>query len=170
MKLRRATSDDIARLEHWDEQPHVQACYGEDDGDWPWAEEIDRQDAYQEIFLGEVDGRPVGVVVIIDPANEPSHYWGDIEPGLRAIDIWLGEASDLNRGFGTRLMTLAIEHCFAVSSVHGIVIDPLLSNVDALRFYKRLGFVEEGVRVFESEPCQVCRLSRAAWDQSAPKL
>jgi aminoglycoside 6'-N-acetyltransferase len=34
----------------------------------------------------------IGFVQIIDPAREESHYWGDAPGGLRAIDIWIGEA------------------------------------------------------------------------------
>mgnify|MGYP003467119708 CR=1 FL=1 len=36
---------------------------------------------------------------IIDPALEESHYWGDIGPDLRAIDIWIGSPGDLGRMF-----------------------------------------------------------------------
>jgi RimJ/RimL family protein N-acetyltransferase len=73
-------------------------------------------------------GRPIGFVQIIDPAREESHYWGDCEPNLRAIDIWIGEADCLNKGYGTQMMRLAIERCFADPSVTAILIDPLASN------------------------------------------
>lgn len=167
MDLRRATLADIPMLEDWDRQPHVIACYGADSGDWPWAEEIAKQGDYQEIFIGLDAGRPVGVVVIIDPAREPSHYWGDVGDGLRAIDIWLGAATDLGRGLGGQLMRQAIDHCFSDDRVDAILIDPLKSNHAARRFYRRLGFVEEGERVFEVETCLVHRLTRSAWHAAA---
>jgi aminoglycoside 6'-N-acetyltransferase len=37
------------------------------------------------------------MIQIIDPAQEETHYWGDVEAELRAIDIWIGEESDLDR-------------------------------------------------------------------------
>ena len=100
---------------------------------------------------------------IIDPELEESHYWGEIEPNLRAIDIWIGDASDLGRGHGTEMMRLAIERCFAPPEVSAILIDPLVSNADAHRFYERLGFRRIERRMFEDDDCYVSRLERAAW-------
>jgi aminoglycoside 6'-N-acetyltransferase len=108
----------------------------------------------------EVDGRPVGVMQIIDAAREETHYWGDAEPNLRAIDIWLGEASDLGRGYGTQMMKLAIDRCFADPKVTAILIDPLASNTRAHRFYERLGFKPVGRRMFGTDDCVVYRLGR----------
>jgi ribosomal protein S18 acetylase RimI-like enzyme len=59
---------------------------------------------------------------------------------LRAIDIWIGEAADLGRGYGTRMMRHALERCFADPAVKAVLIDPLASNTRARRFYERLGF------------------------------
>lgn len=56
---------------------------------------------------------PIGFIQIIDPAREDSHYWGDCPTGLRAIDIWIGEEAYLGQGFGTDMMRLAIDRCFA---------------------------------------------------------
>ena len=63
-------------------------------------------------MIAELDGRPIGFVQIIDPAREESHYWGDAPGGLRAIDIWVGEADDLGKGYGTEIMKLALVRCF----------------------------------------------------------
>ncbi len=61
-------------------------------------------------------------------------------------------------------MTLAIEKCFADPSVHTILIDPLKSNEDAHRFYKRLGFEFVEKRLFnEDEECYVFELKRSFW-------
>ena len=58
-------------------------------------------------------------VEVIDPADEESHYWGEIERNLRAIDIWIGEEADLGRGYGTQMMALALDRCFADPAVSG---------------------------------------------------
>jgi aminoglycoside 6'-N-acetyltransferase len=64
-----------------------------------------------------------------------------LAPGLRAIDIWIGEEDYLGRGLGTEMMRMAISRCFADPSVvDGILIDPMASNDCARRFYERLGF------------------------------
>ena len=99
LKLRKATLDDVPILEDWDERPHVRFATGsdpddapeEDDEDWEWDDMIARDPDWLLILIAEVAGRPIGVVQIINPETEESHYWGDCGPGLRAIDIWIGE-------------------------------------------------------------------------------
>jgi aminoglycoside 6'-N-acetyltransferase len=102
-------------------------------------------------------------MLIIDPHEEPTHYWGVVEPDLRAIDIWIGRAQDLGRGYGAQMMRLAIDACFAEPRVTAIVIDPLASNVRAHRFYRRLGFQPIERHTFGEDDCLVHRLERAVW-------
>ena len=59
------------------------------------------------------------------------------------------------------MMTQAIERCFAAREVTAILIDPLATNTDAQRFYRRLGFEEVGPRRFGEDDCTVMRLARA---------
>jgi aminoglycoside 6'-N-acetyltransferase len=161
MKLRPAHIGDLELLTHWDKQPHVIAADPNDD--WNWAEELQRSPSWREQLIAEEKGEPIGFIQLIDPALEESHYWGDVPSGLRAIDIWIGEASNLNKGYGTMMMQLAIERAFANEAVNAILIDPLASNVRAQRFYERLGFrfIEE--RLFGSDLCKVYRLDRQEW-------
>jgi aminoglycoside 6'-N-acetyltransferase len=102
----------------------------------------------------------VGFVQIIDPAEEESHYWGEVSNYLRAIDIWIGVADYLGQGIGTTIMRLAIERCFLSPQVNAIIIDPLASNVRAHRFYQRLGFKPQGRRLFGDDDTLVHRLER----------
>jgi aminoglycoside 6'-N-acetyltransferase len=157
--LRPATLGDLELLRHWDEQPHTVASDPNDD--WGWEIELARNPPWREQLIAEVDGRPVGFLQIIDPAEEDSRYWGDAPPNLRAIDIWIGEASDLNRGYGTAMMRLAIARCFAAPEVTAILIDPLASNTAAHRFYERLGFRFVERRQFGGDDCFVYRLERS---------
>jgi aminoglycoside 6'-N-acetyltransferase len=158
ISLRPATEADVALLRHWDEQPHVIAADPNDD--WGWEDELRWDPDWREQFIAELDGRPIGFIQIIDPAREESHYWGEIEPNLRAIDIWIGEAADLSKGYGTTMMQMAIAHCFSDPSVNAILIDPLASNTRARRFYERLGFYWVEYRRFGHDDCAVYRLDR----------
>ena len=162
--LRPANIDDLALLRHWDEQPHVVASDPNDE--WGWETELAKNPPWREQLIAELDGRPLGFVQIIDPQAEESHYWGESEPHLRAIDIWIGEARDLNRGYGTEMMRLAIERCFAAPDVAAIIIDPLASNTRAHRFYERLGFEYVEQRSFGADDCFVYRLTRAKWNET----
>jgi aminoglycoside 6'-N-acetyltransferase len=172
IKLRRAVPADRDLLAYWDTKPHVLAATHDawapdlDDDDFLWQIELRRDPDWRELLIGEADGRPVGFVQIIDPAEEDSHYWGDIGANLRAIDIWIGEEADLGRGYGTVMMRLALERCFAGPAVSAVLIDPLASNVRAHRFYERLGFTRIGRRFFGVDDCFVYRLDREAWQQA----
>ncbi len=159
--LRDATVADLPLLERWDEDPDV--IDSDSNDEWHWADELARTPPWREQLVIEADGVPVGFVQIIDPEIEETHYWGDCGPGLRAIDIWIGEAEHRGRGIGGEAMRLAIARCFAPPEVTAILIDPLVSNVDAIRFHERLGFAFVERRQFGADDCHVMRLERAVW-------
>ena len=161
--LRLATLADAALLRRWDREPDVAASSGDDDSQ-DWEAELPRAVPWREFLIAEADGRPVGVLQIIDPAEEESHYWGaGVAPDLRAIDIWIGAAADRGRGLGTQIMHAALARCFADARVPAVLIDPLESNTRARRFYERLGFRAVGPRRFGNDDCIVYRLDRADW-------
>jgi aminoglycoside 6'-N-acetyltransferase len=162
VNLRPAGLADVPLLRYWDTKAHVIAATGTD-GDIDWAMEISRRPDWGEWLIAELDGRPIGALQIIDPEREETHYWGEVEANLRAIDIWIGEEDDLGRGYGTQMMKLALARCFADTAVSAILIDPLASNMRAHRFYERLGFRQIGRRVFGDDDCLVYRLERKAW-------
>lgn len=162
MRLRPAGPADLALLQRWDEAPHVVASDPNDD--WGWETDLARSPDWREQLIAELDGRPIGFVQIIDPAREESHYWGACEANLRAVDIWLGEEADLGRGYGTIIMRLALQRCFADPAVTAVIIDPLASNTRARRFYERLGFRFVERRWFGADDCAVYRLERRDWN------
>lgn len=191
LTLRLATLGEVALFERWDREPHVIAATSDDPDagqafeDAVWRDELaapspesfylvaevcEDAGAIKEQAPGDFSAglkarlRPIGAMQIIDPALESTHYWGDIEPNLRALDIWIGERADLGRGFGSMMMYNAVTQCFDQPEVAAIVIDPLASNVRAHRFYQRLGFRPVGRRLFNGEDdCLVHRLDRKAW-------
>ncbi len=158
IRLRPATLEDLPLLQHWDEQPHVIASDPNDD--WDWESELLRNLDWREQLVAELDGRPIGFVQIIDPAREETHYWGDVPENLRAIDIWIGEATDTGKGYGTEMMRLALDHCFSDERVTAVLIDPLASNTAAHRFYERLGFQFVEERRFGEDDTFVYRMER----------
>lgn len=158
LTLRAARTSDAPLLRRWDDEPAVLAS--DPDDDWQWEAELARAPDWRAQLIAELEGRPIGFVQIIDPAREESHYWGAVAPHLRAIDIWIGEADCRGRGFGTRLMRMALARCFADPRVEAVLIDPLWDNRDARRFYERLGFRLIERRRFGPSDCAVYRLAR----------
>jgi aminoglycoside 6'-N-acetyltransferase len=165
--LRLATGADAPLLRQWDELPHVLAS--DPDDEWNWEVELPRTPHWREQLMAELDRRPIGFVQIIDPAREESRYWGDCASNLRAVDIWIGPADCLGRGYGTQMMRLALARCFADPAVTGVLIDPLADNIRAIRFYQRLGFRPVGPRSFGDSHCLVHEIDRHSWLASHPQ-
>lgn len=167
VSLRPATLADATLLRHWDQQPHLIAAKGKED--WAWEIELNKTPDWREQLVAEINGRPIGYVQVIDPAREDSHYWGDVPSGLRAIDIWIGEAGDLGKDYGTNMMQLALARCFADATVTAVLVDPLASNTRAHRFYERLDFQFVECRRFGDDECFVYRLEKSQYIQTLEK-
>ncbi len=156
--LRPATLDDLDLVKYWDTKEHVIAS--DPDDQWNWEIELSRNPDWREQFIAELNHEPIGFMQIIDPLLEETGYWGKVAPNKKAIDIWIGEEENLNKGYGTKMMQLAIAICFSDKTVDGILLDPLKSNTKAHRFYKRLGFEFVTERNFDGNICHVYKLKR----------
>jgi aminoglycoside 6'-N-acetyltransferase len=168
LKLRPVTVDDAQLLKSWDEKPHIIKSNPNDK--WDWNEELRNPPPGMKQWIAGAGGRPIGFLQIMDPALDESRYWGNTGEGYRAIDIWIGEESELGKGYGTKMMKLAVERCFSVQDVHTILIDPLASNTKAHRFYERLGFQFVEKRRFGQDECFVFKLERSTWAElSSPE-
>jgi aminoglycoside 6'-N-acetyltransferase len=157
--LRSATIDDLELVKYWDKKQHIIDC--DPDDEWNWEIELNRQPEWREQLVAEYNGEPIGFLQIIDPFLEETHYWGNIEPNKRAIDIWIGEEKNLNKGYGTVMMKLAIQQCFQNPLIDEILIDPLKSNIKAHRFYERLGFEFVEEKIFYESVCFIYKLTRS---------
>lgn len=162
IKLRSATINDLKLLKHWDTNQHVIDCDPEDD--WNWEIELNRNPKWREQLIAELNKEPIGFVQIIDPYEEETHYWGEVEQNKRAIDIWIGEKENLNKGYGTIMMKQVIERCFENPNINGILIDPIKTNTKAHRFYERLGFKFLDERIFEDTLCYVYELKKSVYN------
>ena len=159
LTFRDAVISDAPILRHWDTLDHV--IDSDPDDEWDWELELAKVVNWRVQWMFLLDGKPMGFVQIIDPEIEESHYWGQIGPGYRAIDIWIGPAEFLGKGYGTHMMQRAIDFCFADTTIHSIIIDPLVSNQSAIRFYQRIGFEFLELRKFEDSECSVHILHRS---------
>lgn len=174
LRLRPATRHDLPVLRQWDREPHVMAATGNNEGEddpWDWEDTLAMGAASPDHpfwwnFIAELAAplappRPIGYIQVIDPAREPTRYWGAIAgPDARAIDIWIGPPDCLGQGHGTAMMHLAIAFCFADPTVTHILIDPLATNTRAIRFYQSLGFQPQATHRFGEDTCQILRLPR----------
>ena len=139
--------------------PHVLPNLGTDQP-WVWPREIEA--TWQEVWIGDLraTSTPMGVVVVLNTAADPSGYWGEVSPGTYAIDIWIADAAQLRKGYGTVMMKDAIDRCFRVHSAHTILVDPLAENDGAISIHQHLGVDVIGKRTFGADECTVLRLCR----------
>ncbi len=153
---RRAADPPI--LQRWDTQPHVVAADPNDDRDWEV--ELGRCPHWSEQLIVELDGRPLGSVQIIDPAREESRYWGDAPPAIRALYVWIGDETDLGKGYGTEMMHAALGRCFSDSLLClSIRFRAIHAPIDSTNVWASI----LSSRRFGKDDCLVYRLSRNDW-------
>jgi aminoglycoside 6'-N-acetyltransferase len=158
------TIDDVALLVRWDDDPDVAAAIGGCSAYWyDWPAELVRDVSWRELLIAEEEGKPIGFVQLADAAAEESHYWGDVEPGTWALDIWIGSPEDRGRGLGAEVMRLALDRVFDHPDAEMVVTDPVVDNLRAIAFYERLGFERIGVRDFGDDECLVMRFLRSSF-------
>jgi aminoglycoside 6'-N-acetyltransferase len=161
VELRPMAIDDLGLLARWDSDPDVAAALGGRSADWyDWPAELARVVPWRELLIAEEDGRPIGFVQLIDAGEEESKYWGDVDPGTWALDIWIGSPEDRGRGLGTQLMRAALARIFENDGAEAVMIDPKVTNGRAIEFYRRLGFEPVGGRDFDGDECLVMRALR----------
>lgn len=158
--LRAAGTADLDLLRRWERADHVVAAGAQG---WDWEDQLGQLVRWRLSLIAECDGQPVGFIETIDPRREPSGLLAQAPPGDRGIDIWIGEADRLGSGIGTRMMTLAISACFAEPGVSSVFVDPLQSNHDAHRFYRRLGFADAGEARIDGDHCRMMVVARKEW-------
>jgi RimJ/RimL family protein N-acetyltransferase len=85
--------------------------------------------------------RPIGFAQSYVAAGSGGGWWEHItDPGVRGIDQFLAEESDLNKGLGTRMVKALVEKLFADPSVTLVQTDPDATNARAIRCYEKAGF------------------------------
>jgi aminoglycoside 6'-N-acetyltransferase len=165
LTFRRASPADAPLFERWDAEPHVRTAVSEDGTrgfDVDWIDQLE-DDRFAYVVASE-GATPVGFLAIVDPATDP--HWGEMPPGLRAVDIIIGDPDRLGQRIGSEMMSWALESCFADPSVEAVLVDPLIGNERAIRFYRRLGFTDLERRRFDDQSdCLVLRLDRADWEK-----
>lgn len=102
-----------------------------------WREMVAR---WREVFIAEVDGRPVGTVSVNERPEQPRllHLFAlDVSEPLR------------NRGIGTQLIDF-VEAEARRRLLAGVYLEVALANVNARRLYERLQYGQEGVPFLNS--------------------
>jgi aminoglycoside 6'-N-acetyltransferase len=164
-QLRQATIEDASLLKFWDQQEHVLRARNltQPDNEWIWEIELKRRLEWRELLIGLMNDRPIAFMQVIDPLLEETHYWGEVTPNQLAVDIWIGDIKETAQGYGTILMKMLLDRCFTNPKIERVILDPLVTNTKAIRFYDRLGFQLIERRKFGEDDCYVYAINREQW-------
>jgi RimJ/RimL family protein N-acetyltransferase len=143
VRLRALEPSDAEALYRWNEDPAVLQWMVNDYPD-SLAQLTKRlgedrpRNSYDKLILcieTLADRTPIGVIALTDA--EP-------ENGRAELDVYVGEASYRNGGYGTDAIRVICRYGFDQMRLHGISLWVVPENESARHVYKKLGFVEEG--------------------------
>ena len=100
--FRPMTAADMPMARRWLETPEVQRWWGDADGQVSLLEE-DLEDPRMSMWIVSHEGRPFAYIQDYDPRSWDMHHLGDLLPGSRGIDQFIGEPDMLGRGHGSAL-------------------------------------------------------------------
>ncbi len=137
-QLRAMTAADMPMARRWLETPDVQRWWGDPDGEVSLLEK-DLDDPRMSMWIVSYRGQPFAYIQDYDPLAWDMHYFGDLPPGSRGIDQFIGEPRMLALGHGPAFIRLHVDNLFAAGApVVGTDPDP--ANTRAIRAYEKAGF------------------------------
>jgi [ribosomal protein S5]-alanine N-acetyltransferase len=119
-----------------------------------YLEEVEKKDIlFWGIHLKESDSH-IGNIKI-DPVNK--------RHGLGEYGIMMGRKSEWGKGFAMEATSRVIDYCFQESEIRKITLGVVADNHAALRLYKKLGFITEGIYkdhgLYNGKYCDIVRMA-----------
>jgi aminoglycoside 6'-N-acetyltransferase len=136
--FRAMTGADMPLARRWLETAEVRRWWGDADGQVSLLEE-DLDDPRMRMWIVSHRGRPFAYIQDYDPGAWAMHHLGDLPPGSRGIDQFIGEPDMLNRGHGSAFIRAHVEGLFAAGAP-AVGTDPDPANARAIRAYEKAGF------------------------------
>lgn len=138
---------DLAMLHDWLNRAHVVEWWGGDDARptleqtiAKYAPRVFAEDGVSP-FIAKLDGRPIGYIQYYVAMGSGGGWWEDVtDPGVRGIDQFLCNETELGQGLGTRMVRAFVDQLFSNRRVTRIQTDPFPTNARAIRCYEKSGF------------------------------
>lgn len=153
------TNSHFPLLLKWLEAPHVKTWW---DKDKKWNMELIKEKytsyvkGYKRLklkdriienpihaFIIYSDNKPIGYIQYYNKYDFPSEQEYDISElpnSCAALDWYIGELNFINKGIGSQALALFIEQ-FVFKKFSNIFVDPDTVNIQAIRVYKKIGFI-----------------------------
>ena len=143
VRLRPLEDEDAILLQMWSEDPGLRRLTGEvspmSQAETEAFLEKARNDEAREWFAVTIreDGRVIGEAGLLRKF-----------PPWRTVDVSviIGEADERGKGYGTEAVLLLLDLAFRDLGYHRVAIGVVGFNEQALRFWSRVGFRQEGVQ------------------------
>ncbi|MDO9358851.1 MAG: GNAT family N-acetyltransferase [Polaromonas sp.] len=165
--FRPLTRADLPMLQRWLGQAHWTEWWG----DAPTLAEVEAEygvlidDPTQvQPHIALLDDAPFGYIQSYVAKDSGGGWWEDeTDPGVRGIDQSIANASQLNRGLGTAMVSAFVARLLADPQVTHIQTDPDPRNARAIRCYEKSGFRAVGEMQTPDGPAllMVCRRGEA---------
>ena len=171
--LRRMNEHDLPMLHDWLNRPHTVEWWG-GEAERPTLEEVrkhylPRVMAKESVtpYIAMMGEEPVGFAQSYIALGSSDGWWkNETDPGVRGIDQFLANPTQLNKGLGTKLVRALVEHLFENPAVTAIQTDPAPNNHRAIRCYEKAGFVQQGVITTPDGPAVYMLQSRHAFERA----
>lgn len=145
------TEADLEMLHGWLHRPHIVQWWG-GEGARPSLQEVRRHylprvQAQEPVtpYIAMRGPEPIGYAQSYVALGSGEGWWeNETDPGVRGIDQFLANPTDLNKGSGTALVRRLVRQLFDDPAVTRIQTDPSPQNHRAIRCYEKAGFVQQG--------------------------
>ncbi|WP_298210488.1 AacA4 family aminoglycoside N(6')-acetyltransferase [Acidovorax sp.] len=171
--LRHMTERDLPMLHEWLNRPHIVEWWGGED-ERPTLNEV--QEHYLPNAMAErsvtpyiamLGDAPVGYAQSYVVLGSGDGWWEDeTDPGVRGIDQFLADPTQLSRGLGTTLVRALVELLFLDSAVTKVQTDPAPNNQRAIRCYEKAGFVQQKLITTPDGPAVYMAQTRQAFESA----
>lgn len=136
-RIRNATAQDAEKLREWWNDGKVMAHAGFPNGlgisEQEIIESLEKDNCLHRRLMIEFDGEPVGEM-----------SYRTTEEKMAEIGIKICDASQQNKGYGTKFLKMLLNHIFMSMEYDKIILDTNLKNERAQYVYERLGFGKRG--------------------------
>ncbi|MBA2289167.1 MAG: acetyltransferase [Chloroflexia bacterium] len=158
VQFRKLEEADLPVLKAWLEDPDVAPWYGSDSTDLDalraeYGDKI-RGERRDHSFIIQIDGEDAGYIQCYVIDDHPDYARQiRVDPGAVGIDLFIGEPSARNRGYGAAVIRAFLEQIvFGKLDATVAIIAPEPGNARAIRAYEKVGFVwQKTVHVVDEE-------------------
>jgi AacA4 family aminoglycoside N(6')-acetyltransferase len=171
--LRLMTEHDLPMLHEWLNRPHIVEWWGGEE-ERPTLDEVvehylPRVLAEESVtpYIAMAGDEPVGYAQSYVALGSGDGWWEDeTDPGVRGIDQFLANPTQLNKGLGTKLVEALVELLFSAPTLTKLQTDPVPNNHRAIRCYEKAGFVQHSIIATPDGPAVYVVQGRQAFDRA----